>query len=236
MFRRNKIRISPASPIALVALFVALGGVSYAAVGTIGTNDLETGAVTKKKLHRNAVVPGKIRAAAVTREKLAAGSVSTEKLVDQAVTGAKVDEATLGTVPDAAKLAGKQPQALESKGFGGTGSASSVSLPTNTTTEVKSLALPAGTYLVVGRGGINNNGAEVGAGQACTVAAGSVSQQINFGALGANTKAGDREEFDAFVIATLDSPGSATLSCQTSASWESGNITNPTLAAVSLQP
>ena len=236
MFRKHKIRISPASPIALIALFVALGGVSYAA-GTIGTSDLENGAVTKKKLHKNAVVPSKIRAAAVNGVKIAANAVNTEKLVDEAVTGAKLNESTLGTVPDAAKLAGKQPQAFESKGFGGSGSSSTVNLPSNATTEVKALELPAGTYLVIARGGLNNNGAtEVGAGQACTVAAGSVSQTINFGALGGNGKAGDREEFDAFVIATLDSPGNATLSCQTTSGWVSGNVTNPTLAAVSLQP
>jgi len=237
MFRKHKIRISPASPIALIALFVALGGVSYAAVGTIGTSDLENGVVTKKKLHANAVVPSKIRAGAVNGLKLSANAVNTEKIVDEAVTGAKVNESTLGTVPDAANLAGKQPQAFESTRFGGTGNSGAVALSTNTTTQVKTLALPAGTYLVIARGGLNNNGAaESSAGQTCTVAAGTVSQTIGFGALGANAKAGDREEFDAFVIATLDSPGSATLSCQTSTSWEGGNITNPTLAAVSLQP
>ncbi len=245
MLRKRITRISPASPIAMIALFVALGGVSYAA-GTIGTSDLQNGAVTKKKLHRNAVASGKIVAGAVSSGKIAAGAVSgdklangavgTTKLLDQAVTGAKVDESTLSIVPDAANLAGKQPQAYESKGFGGTGGSGGVGLPTNATTEVRTLALPAGTYLVIARGGLNNNGVEVGAGQTCTVAAGSVSQTVGFGALGANGKAGDREEFDTFVIATLDSPGNATLSCHTTTSWELGNITNPTLAAVSLQP
>jgi hypothetical protein len=235
MFRKRTIKFSPATPTALIALFVALGGVSYAA-GTIGTSELQNGAVTKKKLHRNSVAAGKIASGAVNGDKLASGSVSTTKLVDEAVTGAKVNEATLGVVPDAASLAGKQPQAFESKGFGGSGSPTNVGLPTSATTEVKTLALPAGTYLVIGRGGLNNNGAEVGAGQSCTVAAGTVSQTVGFGALGANSKAGDREEFETFVIATLDSPGNATLSCQTNASWETGNITNATLAAVSLQP
>jgi hypothetical protein len=235
MSGKRTTRISPASPIALIALFVALGGISYAA-GTVGTSDLQNGAVTKKKLHRNAVASGKIRAGAVNGDKLAGGAVSTTKLLDEAVTGAKVNESTLGIVPDAASLAGKQPQAYESKGFGGAGGAGGVGLPTSTTTEVRTLALPAGTYLVIARGGLNNNGAEVSAGQTCTVAAGSVSQTVGFGALGANSKAGDREEFETFVIATLDSPGNATLSCQTNASWVSGNITNPVLAAVSLQP
>lgn len=234
MFRKLT-RISPASPLALIALFVALGGVSYAA-GTIGTSDLQNGAVTKKKLHRNAVVPNKIREGAVTGEKIAGGAVGTTKLVNEAVTGAKVNESTLGIVPDAASLAGKQPQAYESKAFGGD-DPGGVGLPKSTTTEVKSVALPAGTYLLLARGGINNNGGEIGAGQvACTVGAGTTSQTIGFGALGANSKAADREEFDAMVIVTLDSPGSATFSCSTGAGWESGNITSPALVAVSLQP
>jgi hypothetical protein len=105
MFRKlsTRIRISPASPIALLALFVALGGGAYAASGTIGTVDLQNRAVTKAKLARNAVVPGKIRGGAVTRQKLRNGLVNTAKLAPEAVTGPKVNEATLGKVPSAVK-------------------------------------------------------------------------------------------------------------------------------------
>lgn len=101
MFRKLNTRISPATPVALVALFVALGGVSYAA-GTIGTSELENGAVTKKKLHRNAVVPGKIRNGAVVRKKLRNGAVNGPKIAADAVTGEKVVESSLGKVPSAA--------------------------------------------------------------------------------------------------------------------------------------
>jgi len=111
MFRKLNGRLSPATPIAALALFAALGGVSYAA-GTIGTADLKNGAVTKKKLHRNAVAPGKIRDGAVIGPKIRDGAVgtakigddavTTEKIADDAVTGAKVAEATLGQVPSAA--------------------------------------------------------------------------------------------------------------------------------------
>lgn len=105
MFRKlnTRIRISPASPIALLALFVALGGGAYAASGTVGTADLKNRAVTKHKLDRNSVVTGKIRGAAVTRKKLRNGLVNTAKLAPEAVTGPKVNEATLGKVPSAAK-------------------------------------------------------------------------------------------------------------------------------------
>jgi len=91
MFRKSNIRIGPATPLAMIALFVSLSSVSFAA-GVIGTADLENGAVTKKKLHKNAVATGKIRN----------GAVSTPKLRDEAVTGQKVVESTLGQVPSAA--------------------------------------------------------------------------------------------------------------------------------------
>jgi hypothetical protein len=51
--------------IAYVALFVALGGTSYAAVrlpaGSVGTKELHSGAVTRAKLHRNAVTSLTVR-------------------------------------------------------------------------------------------------------------------------------------------------------------------------------
>lgn len=105
MFRKlnTRTRISPASPIALLALFVALGGGAYAASGTVGTADLKNRAVTKHKLDRNSVVTGKIRGGAVTRQKLRNGLVNTAKLAPESVTGPKVNEATLGKVPSAAK-------------------------------------------------------------------------------------------------------------------------------------
>lgn len=86
MFRkltRNR-RFSPATPLAMVALFASLGGVSYAAT-TIGTSDIEKGAVTTPKLKKNAVTTAKIK-------------------ID-AVTGAKVKESSLGQVPNAANAA-----------------------------------------------------------------------------------------------------------------------------------
>jgi len=38
------------------------------------------------------------------------------------------------------------------------------------------------------------------------------------------------------VIATLPAPGEAVLSCETTSKWKSGNVIEPTIAAVSLQP
>jgi hypothetical protein len=72
---------SPALLISTIALFVAIGGISWAAA-TIGTSDIKNGAVTTKKLHNNAV--------------------STKKIKNNAVTGAKAKESSFAQVPDAA--------------------------------------------------------------------------------------------------------------------------------------
>lgn len=220
MISKLNTRISPASCLAMLALFVALGGVSYAAVGQIGTSEIKNGAVTKKKLRK--------------------GAVATAKIGDDAVTGQKVAEATLGTVPSAASaalLAGKAPVSFESKGFGGGGGdASFVKLTTNAVKTVATQSLPAGSYLILARGGVNNNGEEIPAGESCALSAGGVTQQVRFGAFAKNTEPGDREEFSLFVIATLPAAGDAILSCDTTSNWEEGNVTDPTIAAVSLQP
>lgn len=72
MFRTLKSQLNPATLLAVVALFMALGGVSYAAATKIGTKDIKKAAVT------------------------------TAKLKNDAVTGAKVKESTLAEVPKAA--------------------------------------------------------------------------------------------------------------------------------------
>jgi hypothetical protein len=88
--RKTRFRPSPAMVVALVALFVALGGVGWAAA-TIGTNDIQDGAVTAKKLHANAVATKKIRDKAVNGA----------KVKDDSLTGTDIQESTLGQVPSA---------------------------------------------------------------------------------------------------------------------------------------
>jgi hypothetical protein len=87
---------SPAMVVACVALAVALGGTSYAAI----------------KLPRNSVGPAQLKRDAVTATKLATRSVGPRKLQNNAVsernvkdgslTGAKIVESTLDKVPSAA--------------------------------------------------------------------------------------------------------------------------------------
>ena len=77
----RRFRPSPAMVVASIALFVAIGGISWAAA-TIGTSDIKRGAVTKKKLHKKAVSSKKIAADAVSGAKIQDGAVARETLSD----------------------------------------------------------------------------------------------------------------------------------------------------------
>ena len=81
-------KLTYANVMATIAVFVALGGASYAATqipnNSVGTNQLKNGAVSTAKLQGT--------------------SVTTNKIAKEAVTGAKVKLSTLGAVPTA-KLA-----------------------------------------------------------------------------------------------------------------------------------
>jgi hypothetical protein len=81
MFRKIHNRISPASLLAMVALFVSLGGVSYAAA-TITSSQIKDNTVKSKDI-RNKTIAGKdVRA--------------------DTLGGTQVDESKLGQVPSAA--------------------------------------------------------------------------------------------------------------------------------------
>jgi hypothetical protein len=77
---------TPATIIALIALFVALGGTTYAATSlpanSVGTKQLRNGAVTTPKL-RNQAVTG-------------------SKVANNSLTGTQINASTLGTVTNAA--------------------------------------------------------------------------------------------------------------------------------------
>jgi hypothetical protein len=223
---RKLTRIHPASVLAMLALFVALGGGAYAAAGKIGSSEIKNGAITKVKIKKEAVTGPKIKN----------GVVTAAKIQNDTVTGEKVNEATLATVPDAAHLAGRVPAAFESKGFAAN-SEGFVTVPKEGVKTVASLALPAGTYMVLARGAVNNNSGEAlkSSEISCALSAGGVSHEIEFGALAKNGAPGDREEFDTFVLAALPAAGEATLSCDGGSGW-SGNVTDPVIVAVSLQP
>lgn len=89
MIAKRLFRPSHATIVAYLALFVALGGTTYAATSlpanSVGTKQLANGAVTTGKLHNQAVTAGKV--------------------ANHSLTGAQINVAALGTVPNAAHAA-----------------------------------------------------------------------------------------------------------------------------------
>ena len=81
----RRLRPSPAMVVACIALTVALGGTSYAAI-TLPKNSVGT-----KQLKKNAVTGLKVKANAITSPKVASNSL----------TGSDINEASLGTVRSA---------------------------------------------------------------------------------------------------------------------------------------
>lgn len=82
--------------VACLALFIALGGVSYAAV------TLPKNSVGSKQIKKNAVTESKIKKNAVTGAKIKTKTIRGADLGNNTVTGTQINEATLGEVPSAA--------------------------------------------------------------------------------------------------------------------------------------
>jgi hypothetical protein len=132
----RRLRPSPALVISIIALFVSIGGVGYAA-SKIGTNDIKNQAVTKEKIAKKAVATGrlndqavkertifdqavttdKIADGAVTNGKLAANSVDGSKVLDGSLTGSDVANNSLGGQQIAESTLGEVPLATVG-GFG----------------------------------------------------------------------------------------------------------------------
>jgi hypothetical protein len=80
-------RMNASTIIATTALFVTLGGTSYAAM-TVGTHQIRRGAVTTPKLHMHAV----------TTQKLARNAVRSKTLANRTVTSAKLSKGAVKPV------------------------------------------------------------------------------------------------------------------------------------------
>ncbi|MCB0828874.1 MAG: hypothetical protein KDB62_08720 [Solirubrobacterales bacterium] len=107
-----------ANVVATLAIFIALGGISYAAtnlgknsVGTkqikkkaVTTPKIRKDAVTAPKLRKDAVATPKIRKDAVTGAKIKQDAVGTSKLANGAVTQGKVDPNLLASIDSEAQL------------------------------------------------------------------------------------------------------------------------------------
>lgn len=97
--KRARRHLTAPNLIASLALFIALGGVSWAAA-TAPKNSVAT-----KSIKKNAVTNAKIKNNAVTGRKIKSNSVLSSDVKNDALTGDDVNEGTLGQVPSAAAAA-----------------------------------------------------------------------------------------------------------------------------------
>lgn len=108
----KRLRPSPALVVSTIALFVAIGGVSWAAA-TIGTSDIKDGAVTKSKLHDDAVSGVKVKNDSLTGKDL------DEKTLNQVPSANHAANADRATVANTAIRANNVLSAVVGKGAGG---------------------------------------------------------------------------------------------------------------------
>jgi Pentapeptide repeats (8 copies) len=87
---------SPAMIVACIALFVALGGTSYAAIR------LPANSVGTKQIKNSAVTGVKVKNATLTGAKIKNATLTGAKIKDASLTGADIVASTLGKVPSAA--------------------------------------------------------------------------------------------------------------------------------------
>lgn len=135
LFRR---RPAPATLIALLALFVAIGGTSYAAFVVTGRN-VKDGSLTSADIQ-----DGTLRSRDVKN-----GILSGDDVQPDSLTGAQIQESTLGEVPRAASVTtGNRAFATR---------IGQVDFPTSAgTPALATLDLPAGDYVVMAEGLVNN--------------------------------------------------------------------------------
>ncbi len=96
---------SPALVIAIIAMFVGLGGGAYAG-NKVGTNKLKKQSVTTGKLAPKSVATGKLKGQSVTTGKLADQSVATNKLSDGSVNESKLAEGAVTNLKIAPEAVG----------------------------------------------------------------------------------------------------------------------------------
>jgi hypothetical protein len=107
----NLVRHLRGNFVAYLALFMSLGGTTYAAA------TLPANSVGAKQLKKNAVLASKIRNGAVTEAKIADNTVTGARVKDDSLTGADILESSLGKVPSAtaADTAANATQALDAE-------------------------------------------------------------------------------------------------------------------------
>jgi len=132
-------RLSPSLAVACLALFISLGGVSYGvATGSIDSREIKNSTIRGKDVKNNSLtgsdvnesglgqVPSATSAGTANPVGPAGGdltgsypkptigpnTINGARVADDSLTGADVNESTLGTVPNAATLGGRSPSSF----------------------------------------------------------------------------------------------------------------------------
>jgi hypothetical protein len=124
MHRFRPRRPSTPTAISLLALFVALGGTSYAAISISG-QDLRNGTVTGNKLANGSINYSKIKPkglyasliypGSMTSTQIRKGKLLGESFAANTITGDQIDESKLGVVPSADNANGVKPTRIAFK-------------------------------------------------------------------------------------------------------------------------
>jgi hypothetical protein len=110
MSRFRPQRPSASMVVALIALFVALGGSSYAAITITGKNvkngsltgsDIKSGSLSGKQIKSGSLTGKQIKSGSLSGKQIANGSLSGAQVANDSLGGGQINEATLGKVPAA---------------------------------------------------------------------------------------------------------------------------------------
>jgi hypothetical protein len=180
----RKWRLNSAHVIAVIALFVALGGTAWAAV------HLAKNSVKAKNIAKNAVTTKKIKNAAVTEPKIANGSVTAKKIAPGVLSTAGPSDADAGSLLGPINPAG---------------------LPSGGTDLVTLAQLPAGNYVISGKLLASNT---AGASRMidCTLSAGSDTDQSKAN-LASSGSAGDSDTLAFLAVHSASAQFAAILRC-----------------------
>ena len=103
----KRVTPSPALVIACIALFVALGGVSYGlATNSIDSREIANDTIRSKDVRDNSVYSRDLRNNDVRDIDIRNGTIKGRDIARATITGDNVNMSKLGTVPDAAALGG----------------------------------------------------------------------------------------------------------------------------------
>jgi hypothetical protein len=209
-------RPSPAMIVACIALAVALGGTSYAAI------KLPKNSVGAKQLKKNAITAPKIRRNAVTGAKVLNNSITGAKVLNNSITGADVNEATLAQVPSAANAShatsADQSTSASSAVTAGTANTAfstfrdaAIPLPTSVGT-IATLTIPAaGNYVINAKLTAFNVSSTGSPNDSCDLTAGGDKDTDLFDADGLDID--DQEVVALQLVHHFAAPGQAVLAC-----------------------